>query len=240
MTSNVASLATHVRGSPVPKSDHDSGTVASMAPGECGKTYVPIKIERVVRDALAHRIRREIEWGTPAGSIDVFAKNEVIEVKHYKQWKTGIGQVMAYGAHYPSHTKRLHLFAHRGERASKHVEMATKVCSTQDIHVTFKEVLPGSNDLVVDEASIHGKSNVDTGVTYGVRKKGGIRVNNLQYRESAFATMNQLILEARKNTLKEFGKDKEPQRETLEFSLKNNQENIELLSTTRLRVFCTR
>lgn len=62
MTSNMASLATHVRGSPVPKSDHDSGTVASMAPGECGKTYVPIKIkEKVVRDALAHRIRGEIE-----------------------------------------------------------------------------------------------------------------------------------------------------------------------------------
>lgn len=125
-------------------------------------------------------------------------------MKHYKQWKTGIGQVMAYGAHYPSHTKRLHLFAHRGERASKHVGMAIKVCSTQDIRVTFEEVFPGSNDLVVDEASIHGKSNVDTGVTYGVSKKGGIRVNNLQYRESAFARMNQLILEASKKTLKEF------------------------------------
>ncbi|CAM9210116.1 unnamed protein product, partial [Ectocarpus sp. 8 AP-2014] len=66
--------------------------------------------EKDVRDALARHTRGQTEWGTPAGSIDVFTRDEVIEIKHFKNWKSGIGQVKAYGEHHPSHKKRLHLF----------------------------------------------------------------------------------------------------------------------------------
>lgn len=85
--------------------------------------------EKQVRDALARITRGEIEWATPAGYIDVFTKDEVIEIKHYKNWKNGVGQVKAYGEYHPSHKKRLHLFAHEGEKASKYFEMATKLCA---------------------------------------------------------------------------------------------------------------
>ncbi|CAM9444640.1 unnamed protein product, partial [Ectocarpus fasciculatus] len=94
--------------------------------------------EHVVRDALARRLRGQPEWQTPSGSIDVFTKDEVIEVKHFKGWKSGIGQVISYGSHYPSHKKRLHLFAQKGEVAAKHFELAASVCSTYGIHVTFE------------------------------------------------------------------------------------------------------
>ncbi|CAN0398671.1 unnamed protein product, partial [Pylaiella littoralis] len=46
----------------------------------------------------------------PASSIDLLTRNEVIEVKHYREWKTAIGQIMSYWYHYPSRTKRIHLF----------------------------------------------------------------------------------------------------------------------------------
>lgn len=94
--------------------------------------------ERVVRDALSRRIAGATEVGTPSGLIDILAKNEAIEVKYWKNWKSGIGQVISYGSHYPSHTKRLHLFAQKGEIAAKHFELTTSVCSTKMIHVTFE------------------------------------------------------------------------------------------------------
>lgn len=47
------------------------------------KTEVSKKVdEKSVRDALARHARGEIEWGTPAGSIDVFTQDEIIEIKH--------------------------------------------------------------------------------------------------------------------------------------------------------------
>lgn len=113
---------------------------------------MPNKVkEKDIRDALAKHLRGEIEWLTPSGSIDVFTPTEVIEVKHFKHWKSGIGQVLSYGTHHPSHIKRLHLFAHKGDtRARKYFEMATKVGRRHGVHVTFEEVLPGGNCLGVN------------------------------------------------------------------------------------------
>ncbi|CAM9497095.1 unnamed protein product, partial [Pylaiella littoralis] len=94
--------------------------------------------EKDVRDALARHTRGQTEWGTPAGSIDVFTRDEVIEIKHFKNWKSGVGQVKAYGEHHPSHKKRLHLFAHEGEKALKYFKMATELCVKDRIRVTFE------------------------------------------------------------------------------------------------------
>ncbi|CAN0039066.1 unnamed protein product, partial [Ectocarpus sp. 12 AP-2014] len=120
--------------------------------------------EKDVRDALARHTRGQTEWGTPAGSIDVFTRDEVIEIKHFKNWKSGVGQVKAYGEHHPSHKKRLHLFAHEGEKALKYFKMATELCVKDGIRVTFEEVVSESNNLgveVVDGADVFGISFVD-------------------------------------------------------------------------------
>lgn len=98
--------------------------------------------EKVVRDALKSRVGGMPEVLSPSGSIDLLTRSEVIEVKHYRGWKEGIGQVVAYGSHYPSRGKRLHLFAPKGDtRASKYVELAESVCLTCEVRVTFEEVI---------------------------------------------------------------------------------------------------
>ncbi|CAN0432261.1 unnamed protein product, partial [Pylaiella littoralis] len=66
--------------------------------------------EHSVRDALCTRLGGLPEVLTPSGSIDVLTKTEVIEVKHYRSWKGGLGQVISYGVHFPFRKKRLHLF----------------------------------------------------------------------------------------------------------------------------------
>ncbi|CAM9207542.1 unnamed protein product, partial [Laminaria digitata] len=58
--------------------------------------------EHAVRDALCSRVGGIPEVLTPSSSIDLLTRNEVIEVKHYRSWKNGFGQVISYGEHYPS------------------------------------------------------------------------------------------------------------------------------------------
>lgn len=157
--------------------------------------------EHEIRDALSRRlgVKTMTEVLTPAGSIDVLSENEVIEVKHYRSWKSGVGQVMAYGHYHPSHKKRLHLFAQKGDtRASKYLQLATPMCSANGIDVTFeevwytkydgpepgekREVVTGSNDLgrdVVDGTNIFGISMVAVDSSTGdtqrrLKKKGSV------------------------------------------------------------------
>lgn len=59
---------------------------------------------------LQESLGGEIEVSTPAGAIDILTTAQLIEVKYVKNWKTAIGQVLVYGAYYPSHEKRIHLF----------------------------------------------------------------------------------------------------------------------------------
>lgn len=135
--------------------------------------------EHSVRDALSLRLGGTIEVLTPSGCIDCLTADEIIEVKYYRNWKGRIGQeVMSYGTNYPSHKKRLHLFAHTGDtRSSKYFEMATKIGMTYGIHVTFEEVLPGGNDLganVVYGADVFSGAVVGaegSGVSMGVKRK---------------------------------------------------------------------
>ncbi|CAM9812251.1 unnamed protein product, partial [Pylaiella littoralis] len=94
-----------------------------------------------VRDALASSVGGEAEVETPAGNIDVLSDTEVIEVKNYKQWKHGLGQVLAYHTFHPGLAKRLHLFAHSGEDGTrKYFDLAKSVCAKHDVRVTFEVV----------------------------------------------------------------------------------------------------
>ncbi|CBJ33462.1 FirrV-1-A34 [Ectocarpus siliculosus] len=84
-----------------------------------------------VRDALASLVGGEPEVETPAGNIDVLSGTEVIEVKYYKQWKHGLGQVLAYHCFHPSLAKRLHLFAHAGEVGTQKYFDLLSWCATR-------------------------------------------------------------------------------------------------------------
>ena len=94
-----------------------------------------------MRDALASLVGGESEVETPAGFIDVLSETEVIEVKYYKQWKHGLGQVLAYQSYYPCLARRLHLFAHVGDVDTRnYFALAKNVCDGHAVKVTFEEV----------------------------------------------------------------------------------------------------
>ena len=99
-----------------------------------------------VRDALASLVGGESEVETPAGFIDVLSETEVIEVKYYRQWKHGLGQVLAYQSYYPCLARRLHLFAHVGDVDTRnYFALAKNVCDGHEVKVTSEEV-PAPDD----------------------------------------------------------------------------------------------
>ena len=94
-------------------------------------------IEREVRDRLQLKLGGLIEVSTPAGRIDLLTDNEIIEVKHVNDWKSAMGQILAYSGFYPLHSKRIHLF---GERREIPTATAITICSELDITLTFEKV----------------------------------------------------------------------------------------------------
>jgi len=71
--------------------------------------------ESLVQIRLQEELGGEIEVETDFGFIDLLTKDEIIEIKLADNWKHGMGHVLAYSKFYPSHKKRLHLFAHEQE-----------------------------------------------------------------------------------------------------------------------------
>ncbi|CAM9277491.1 unnamed protein product, partial [Ectocarpus sp. 12 AP-2014] len=94
-----------------------------------------------VRDKLCGGVGGQKEVQVPSGFIDVLSDTQVIEVKYYRQWKGGLGQVLAYHAYYPHLAKRLHLFAQVGDKdMEKHLDMAKSICDTHAVNLTFEQV----------------------------------------------------------------------------------------------------
>lgn len=106
------------------------------------KEELPNRVrESSVRDALASLVGGETEARTLSGVIDDLSEAEVIEVKYYRQWKGGLGQVLAYGSHHPTLKKRLHLFAYEPDvNAQELVELVRSVCDLHAVEVSFEEV----------------------------------------------------------------------------------------------------
>jgi hypothetical protein len=102
------------------------------------KTKKSKGLESIVRDRLQQQIGGESEVVTPIGRIDLLTVDELIEVKFAPDWKEAMGQVLAYGAFFPSHQKRLHLFHPKNNNLSCLTE-AQRICSELDILVTTEE-----------------------------------------------------------------------------------------------------
>lgn len=94
-----------------------------------------ISEEKIVRDHLMSFIGGQPEVSTPVGRIDLLTNTEIIEVKRVADWKSAMGQVLAYANFYPEHTKRIHLFGLVAPSAD-----ALAICSQMGIVVTIEEV----------------------------------------------------------------------------------------------------
>lgn len=94
-------------------------------------------LEQRVRDRLHRELGGLIEVSTLAGRIDLLTETEIIEIKHLSEWKSAMGQMLAYSGFYPEHQKRIHLFSKKGEIVSA---TAVTICFELGIAVTFEEV----------------------------------------------------------------------------------------------------
>lgn len=99
------------------------------------KFYTQDNPEQRVRDRLHQLLGGLVEVETAVGRIDILTNDQVIEVKHVKDWKAALGQVLAYGAFYPEHQKRIHLF---GDCPTQKREVLQSTCEGMGVVVTME------------------------------------------------------------------------------------------------------
>lgn len=97
------------------------------------------KPEQRVRDRLLAELGGLKEVTTPAGRIDLLTETEVIEVKWLSDWKSALGQVMAYSGFYPKHQKRIHLFSDKPISVDS-IPHILETCVTLGVLVSFEKI----------------------------------------------------------------------------------------------------
>lgn len=93
-----------------------------------------VRDERWYRDALHRKVGGSVEVALPDGDrIDILTAGEVIEVKAARHWKSALGQVLAYSAHFPQNSRRIHLF---GPLPAMGLAEIQRRCAAHGVHVT--------------------------------------------------------------------------------------------------------
>lgn len=92
--------------------------------------------EKKIQKRLAIQLAGKTEVSTPSGNIDILTATEVIEIKHFSQWKSAVGQVLAYQLHFPDKGRRIHLFGAKEINSDARKTIAL-VCDSLDIVVTY-------------------------------------------------------------------------------------------------------
>ncbi|NJL42235.1 MAG: hypothetical protein HC856_00180 [Pseudanabaena sp. RU_4_16] len=99
-----------------------------------------IGLEKAIRDRLHQELGGQVEAPTKFGPVDLLTATELIEVKEFPDWKTGLGQLLAKSSCYPSHTKRLHLFGR-----AVNLKNIQACCAEFDISVTVESEFLSQN-----------------------------------------------------------------------------------------------
>jgi hypothetical protein len=92
------------------------------------------RIEEKIQIFLANAYKGEREVKCNSGIIDILTNTLLIEVKAAKDWKSGVGQLIAYSREYPNHLKYLYLF---GAIPIKTLESCIYVCKQNNIELTI-------------------------------------------------------------------------------------------------------
>lgn len=66
--------------------------------------------ELEVQKEIHRKLGGKIEVNTKVGKIDLLTKKKLVEIKTYDNWKSAIGQLIAYSYFYPDRKKYLYLF----------------------------------------------------------------------------------------------------------------------------------
>lgn len=108
-------------------------------------------IEAVIQKKLAEQSGGQVEVPTESGRIDVLTSTEIIEIKRIDQWKSALGQVLAYGIFYPSHQKRLHLFG--SYKNESYLDFIKETCKNFDVIISWEDGGEGEETPLESEES---------------------------------------------------------------------------------------
>lgn len=112
------------------------------------------------------RLQQELAAGsvsTPAGQIDILTGDQIIEIKHWNQWKQGLGQILIYSNYYPNHKRRVHFYG--VEPKNKVRVLINEFYLKYDISITHEE------NIVIIPEKVHPQCSyvVQQGPTKGTR-----------------------------------------------------------------------
>ena len=97
--------------------------------------------EKEIQKRLHKDLGGEIEVKTEFGYIDLLTKTEIIEIKVYRNWKSGVGQLIVYSEEFPVHRKRLHLF----DIDLVNINKIKTICAKHKIIITYEQPLGSQN-----------------------------------------------------------------------------------------------
>jgi hypothetical protein len=89
------------------------------------------KTERLSCEWMAENLGGMLEFGVPAGRIDVLTESTVFEVKQAHNWKHALGQVLVYGSYFPDREKVIVLVG----KTQQHIEIAKSHCAAFNVQV---------------------------------------------------------------------------------------------------------
>jgi hypothetical protein len=103
------------------------------------KIYNNKTVESTIKHRLAKELNGDMEVNTIFGRIDIVTNNEIIEIKHFNQWKHAFGQILSYSKFYVNHNMRLHLFYFKNKTVDNLKEIENYL-SEYNIKITIEEV----------------------------------------------------------------------------------------------------
>jgi len=96
--------------------------------------------EKMREQEIQSRFERETGYGhqqVQCGIIDILTPFEIIEIKNWDNFDTGIGQLFRYSVHYPKHQKRLHCFGSIPKKEK--FELYKLICQNNNILLTYED-----------------------------------------------------------------------------------------------------
>lgn len=88
--------------------------------------------EKEIQSILKKKFHGKIEVQTDNGFIDLLTKNKIIEIKHSSEWKSALGQILAYSLYYPDKEKVIYLFDVNENCNLKNIK---KTCKIYDVKI---------------------------------------------------------------------------------------------------------
>ncbi|MEH2384879.1 MAG: hypothetical protein V7K14_03605 [Nostoc sp.] len=105
-----------------------------------------IRVQEIKREKekdVVNRLQESLggtkEFKTPIGRIDLLTTTHVLEVKLFREWRKGLGQLLVYSEYFPSHTKQLHLFSYE-DIGAELLSTVAKSCKRLGVDVTTEVI----------------------------------------------------------------------------------------------------